>query len=320
MELLKALTSITAPSGSEEAIRRFISENILNYCDNLTTDTLGNLIALKRGTSSTPKNIMFAAHMDEVGIIITYIDDNNFARFSNLGRISLQGLLNAKVVFTSGTIGIVRSEAKSSEKLTADKMFIDPIVGKINVGDCAVFSSRFDEGGDFVSSKSLDDRVGCYILIRLLREIKSANDNLYFVFTCQEEVGLRGARTSAYGITPDLAIAIDVTPAYDYPCDQKSSIKLGAGPAVKIKDNSVLCHPTVKELLISSADKLGINYQLEVLTRGGTDAGAIHQIKSGVPSGVLSIPTRYIHTMAEVASKQDIENAVNILKTAIKSL
>ncbi len=168
-----------------------------------------------------------------------------------------------------------------------------------------------------VSAKSLDDRAGCYILLEVLKRCKSQND-LYFVFTVQEELGLRGAKTAAYELKPDLAIAVDVTDTGDVPGGTKMSIELGKGPAIKIKDNSVITHRKARDLLISSATENNIPYQLEILEAGGTDAGAIHTTGSGIVTGAVSIPCRYIHSNVETADGKDIENAIKLLNFTVE--
>ena len=316
MNLLKELTQICAPSGNEEKIRNFIIRSVEGYVDELNIDNLGNLIAVKKSTRIGAKKVMLAAHMDEVGLIVTYIDDNGFARFGEIGRINPNSLANSTVIFTNGAAGIVRFEGTSKDKLEYKKMFID--ASGVNIGDTASFARNFSETEEHIFSNALDDRVGCYILIELIRQITNPSDDIYFVFTAQEELGLRGATVSAFGIESDIAFAIDVTPAYDFPGADKGAVKLGEGIAVKIKDNSIICHSKVKTMLIDTAIKLNLKYQLEVLTTGGTDAGAIHLTKNGIPSGVLSIPTRYIHSGCEVVCKRDIYDAIAIFKEILK--
>jgi len=320
-ELLKKLTEAFGPSGEENKIREVILDEIKDYAEEVRVDALGNIIARKKGPG---EKLMLAAHMDQIGLIVTNIDDKGFLRFSNIGGILPLTLFGERVVFENGTIGVIGIEKmddlKDIRDIKLNKMYID--IGardkeeakkKVRIGDKAVFYEGFDVVGDFVTSKALDDRAGCAVLIKLLQEIKSPKYDTYFVFTVQEEVGVRGAKTSAYGIDPDLAIAVDVTMTGDTPEAGKMAVELGKGPAVKIMDRSVICHPKIKEMLIESAEKNNIPYQLEVLEMGGTDTGAIHLTREGVPSGCLSIPTRYIHTPSEMASMSDIENAVRLL-------
>ena len=320
MEMLKRLTGCFGPSGSEEEIRETIKELIKDYADEVSEDVMGNLIARKKGTG---KKIMLASHMDEIGVIITYIDDNGFLRFSPVGGLNTKDILYNKVKFKNGTVGVIGTEKENKDKLIP-KMYID--IGaknkeeaekQVSVGDMAVFSGEFHKMGDAVISKALDNRAGCYVLIKTFEKAESRND-LYFVFTTQEEVGLRGAKTSAFKIDPDYAVAVDVTDTGDTPNCEEMAVAMGGGAAVKIMDRSVLCDSDIRTNLIESAKKAGVSYQLEVMTDGGTDAGAISGTRAGVKTGGLSIPTRYVHSPSEMASVKDIEGAVKILLEFIK--
>src|SRR5699024_5411287 len=176
----------------------------------------------------------------------------------------------------------------------------------------------YEENENVVFSQCLDDRVGCYVLIDTIKNVKKTNNDLYFVFSVQEEVGLRGAKTSAYRINPDMGIVIDVTGSGDTPKAKKFAISLDKGTAIKVKDNSILAHPKVRELMVEVAEEKDIPYQMEVLEFGGTDSGAIHLTREGIPSGVISIPTRYIHSTIEMASKNDIVNSIRLLTNLLE--
>lgn len=320
MEMLKNLTQGFGPSGREDEIRKIIKGYVKDYADEISEDVMGNLIVRKRGTG---KKIMLAAHLDEIGVVITFIDDNGFLRFSSVGGLNSKELLYSKVKFKNGVIGTIGTEKDNKDKLIP-KMYID-IGAKdkkeaeklVSIGDMATFLGEFYQREDVVISKALDNRAGCYVLIETLKSAQSEND-LYFVFTSQEEVGLRGAKTSAYSIDPDLALAVDVTDTGDTPNCEEMAVKLGGGAAVKVMDRSVLCDRNVRINLIESAKRAGVSYQLEVMTDGGTDAGAISGTKAGVKTGGLSIPTRYIHSPSEMVSKKDMEGAVKILLEFIK--
>jgi len=315
MELLKELTGKYGTSGRENKIREYIKGQALPYADEVETDVLGNLIVHKKGSG---KRIMMAAHMDEIGVIVTFIDDNGFLRFSDVGGLNTKDILYNRVVFENGVTGVIGTEKENKDKVIS-KFFID-IGAKdkieaekmVSVGDMATFDGGFVKSGDTVISKALDNRAGCYVLIEALKQAKTEND-LYFVFTVQEEVGLRGAKTSAYGINPDMAIAIDVTDTGDTPNAEDMAVKLGKGAAIKVMDSSVLCDSTIRTGLIECAKGKGIPYQLEVMTDGGTDAGAISVTRAGIKTGGISIPTRYIHSPSEMASISDIENCVKLL-------
>nr|WP_207648388.1 M42 family metallopeptidase [Anaerobranca gottschalkii] len=319
MELLKRLSESFGPSGHEKRVADLIIEEIRDYCDEIFVDKLGNVIALKKGQSD--KKIMYASHIDEIGLLVTYIEKEGFLRFTNIGGVSPYILLGQRVKLDCGIIGVIGSEKITDiPKLTLDKMFIDIGVNSkeeaeklISIGEVAVIHREFENKGDKVIGKALDDRAGCWVLINALKQIKNPEHNLYFVFTVQEEVGLRGAKTAAYRIDPDLAIAVDVTAVGDTPKAHRMAVELGKGPAIKIKDMSIMVHPMVKDMLIQKAKELSIPYQLEVLEFGGTDSGAIHVSREGVWAGVVSIPCRYIHSPSEMVSVDDLNNAVKLI-------
>ena len=320
MELLKKLTNEFAPSGREDNLAAFITKEITPYVEDIYTDALGNLIAHKKGNG---KKIMVAAHMDEIGIVVTHIDDNGFLRFSAIGGVYNKDLFARRIKFSNGIIGVIGSEEENKDRKIL-KMYIDIGAASkeeaqklINIGDMAVFCGDFYENQNAVISKALDNRAGCYVLIKALESLKSDND-IYFVFTTQEEVGLRGAKTSAYTIAPDYAIAVDVTDTGDTPEGIKMVTKLGDGACIKVMDRSVLCDSYIRSLLIELAKKNNIDYQLEVMTDGGTDAGAISLSGSGVKTGGISIPTRYIHSPSEMAFKMDILSCVTLLKAFLE--
>lgn len=315
MELLKKLALSYGPSGREDNIRNTIEELSAPYADEVYTDALGNLIVHKKGNG---KKIMVAAHMDEIGVIATVIDDNGFIRFAPVGGLYNKDLLGRRVCFENGVTGVIGTEEENKDRKIL-KMYID--IGAsdkascekmVSIGDMAVFEGSFYENNDCVISKALDNRCGCYVLLKALEKIKSEND-LYFVFTSQEEVGLRGARTSAFSIAPDYALAIDVTDTGDTPNGIKMATKLGKGAAIKIMDRSVLCDSFVRSKLAELASKNNIGYQLEIMNDGGTDAGAISLSGSGVKTGGISIPTRYIHSPSEMINKNDLNSAIDLL-------
>lgn len=320
MELLKELTEGFGPSGREENIREIIKKHIAPYVDEIKTDALGNLIARKKGTG---KKIMVASHMDEIGVVVNFIDDNGFLRFSGVGGLNKQDILYKRVRFENGTEGVIGTEEENKDRLLP-KMFID--IGakdkadaekKVSIGDMAVFMGEIKALGDSVISKALDDRVGCHILIETIKNIKSKND-LYFVFTVQEEVGLRGAKTAGYGVNPDYAVVLDVTDTGDTPKAPEMAVKLGGGAAIKVMDSSVLCDSFIRTKLIECAKNNDIKYQLEVMQDGGTDAGAISLSRSGVKTGGISIPLRYMHSPSEMADFNDIEACRRLLEEFLK--
>jgi len=314
MELLKKLTQITSPSGNENTICDFIEKEIKDYVDEIHRDALGNLIAHKKGEGA---KVMFAAHTDEIGILATFIEDSGYIRFANLGGVSPYNALYQRVEFLNGTKGVVAVDASRDDimkNLKLSDLYIDigakdkaDAESKVSIGDAAVFCGEFCEMENKVVSKALDDRVACYCMIKVIKEIKSHKNDLYFVFTSSEELGLRGAKAAAVSVNPEYAVALDVTATGDTLGKRKMAVSLGNGAAIKIKDNSILCHPYIKQLMVDTCKKYDIPYQTEVLEFGGTDAGAIHLSGTGVATGAISIPTRYIHSPAEIADKGDIE-------------
>lgn len=323
IRLIKELTGAYGPSSREENIREIIKGKIAGLADEIYTDTLGNLVAVKKGKG---KRIMLAAHMDEIGLVASFIDEKGFIRYSNIGGVSPFFSLGQKVRFQNGVTGCVFYEEKLEEfkDLKHDRMYID--IGTksreeteklVNPGDIAVFvGDALEQNGRFIS-RALDDRIGCAILIKLLESLENTENEIICVFTVQEEVGIRGAGTAAFGLMPDIAVAVDVTGTGDTPECKPLSVDLGKGPAVMIKDAYTISHPLVKNTLIECAEKSGIPYQLEVINKGGTDAGAIHKTAGGIPSGGVSIPCRYTHSPCEMVDKSDVENSIKLLKTFV---
>jgi endoglucanase len=320
-ELMKRLSDCFGPSGREKSIREMIMDEIKELADEITTDPLGNLIARKKGNG---KKILFSAHMDQIGLIITHVDEKGFLRFANVGGLNAKELLGLRMVFDNGLEGVIcQEELKDKEKVTMSKLFLDVastdkefITRNFHVGDMCVFKTEYYETDDCVICKAADDRIGCYILIEALKAHPETENDVYYVFSVQEEVGCRGAKTAGYSIEPDLAIAIDVTATGDTPDGIKMDVKLGGGAAIKLMDKSIITHIEVKDLLTNLAEKNNIKYQYEVLEFGGTDAGQIHTSREGVPSGVISIPTRNLHTSGEIFNKSDVEECIKLLTAA----
>ena len=319
-ELIKKLTETYGPSGREEQVREVIKGEIEGLADEMQVDVMGNLIALKRGSGGGLK-VMLAAHTDEIGVIVTHVDEKGFLRFARVGGVRPLALVGGRAVFANGTVGafgMEKREPSEENKVPGlDKLYLD--VGAtdkesapVGVGDIAGFQRPFIAQGDRLMAKSLDDRVGCAVLIQVMRDLEDSPHDVYFVFSVQEEVGLRGAITSTYGIQPDLGISVDVTGTGDTPEARTMAVSLGEGPAVKVKDGGMLAHPAVKDLLIETAEEFGIPYQLEVLTGGTTDAKAMQVSREGVPAGCLSIPCRYVHTPSEMVDYNDVLNAVRL--------
>lgn len=318
-ELLKTLNAAHGPAGDEGDVRAVIKELAQPYADEITEDTMGNLIVHKKG--SGPK-VMFAAHMDSIGFVVTHIEKEGYLRVGRLGGITPTDVAYTPVRFKNGVKGLLAKEEKAEyAKLKLDECFID-IGAKddeearkmVQVGDTAVYdTSAFINNGK-VYSPYLDNRVSCAIQLLALERLKESGNDLYFVFTSQEEVGLRGAKTAAWAIDPDYGIAVDVTDVDDIPGSEKyGTVQLGKGAAIKVMDSSVICHPVMVETLSKLAEENQIPAQKDILRAGGTDAGVIHTTRMGVYTGGISVPTRYIHTPQEMADLQDVENCVKLV-------
>ena len=307
------------PSGREDAVREAIAAIAGEHIDDVTTDALGNLICRKKGSG---KKVLFAAHMDSIGVVATYIDEKGFIRFSQVGGLFKGDLINITVRFAGGTRGVISYEEKTPFKdLTLDNLFID--IGakdradaekQVQVGDFAVFEApRFEQNG-VLCGPYLDNRIGCVTLLRAMEQVGETDNDLYFVFTAQEEVGLRGAGAAAFAVQPDVAIAVDVTDTGDLP-ERKTpmAVDMGKGPAVKVMDRSVICTPAVCAALERAANDCGVVTQREILQFGGTDTAALQKVRAGVQAGAVSIPTRYIHSPSEMCATSDVEDAAKLL-------
>ena len=308
IEILQALNACHGPSGSEGAVAGVLRTLAAPYVDSCTTDALGNLICHKKG--SGPK-VLFAAHMDSIGLMVTYIDEKGFLRFGPVGGLSAHEVLGTPVRFANGTRGVVALEGKvepKDMKLDIGARNEAEAKAMVQVGDIAVYDTHAFCSGGRIFSPYLDDRIACAVLLMAMERLKNTENDLYFVFTVQEEVGLRGARTAAYGVAPDYGIAVDVTDSDDIPsAPHACSSVAGKGAAIKVMDSSVICHPSVVAKLEKLALTGNIPCQKDILRFGGTDAGAIHQSRAGVYIGGISIPTRYVHTPLEVADLGDVE-------------
>jgi len=319
LELTKKLVEAYGPSGFEDQIRELIQAEIASFSDEISVDAMGNLIARKKGDGSGLK-VMIAAHMDEIGLMVTHITKKGFLRFTNIGGIRPQTLMGARVQFADGTLGAIYPEKMDSWNSLhpLNKHYID--VGAadkescpIPIGAAAAFVRPFAVQGDQWMSKSMDDRIGCVIAIESLRRMEHTPHDIYFVFSVQEEVGTRGAQAAANGLQPDVGLAIDVTIAGDTPESQTMAIGLGAGPAIKVKDSGMISHAGLVRKMKATATQAGIPYQLEVLDGGSTDARSMQIAGPGCAAGCISIPSRYVHTQSEIVNANDVENSVRLL-------
>lgn len=403
MDLLEGLCQAYGPSGHEGPVRDIISEEISPYVDEVKTDALGNLVATmfldedaggdnahpdglnpanREGGVGGISRVMLVAHMDEVGVVVTHIDENGFVRFAPVGSVEERFLPGRRVRFAGGAVGVIGVEpVEKPEDIKVSRMFVDigaraksslPFndprpAGRspdssagVRVGDAACFDGevRFagcgsDESGNRVVSKALDDRAGCAVLIesaKRLHEFRKGKlkrgefvaggenpvtsdvspstvrkwcalpSSVWFVFTVQAQLGPRGAKTSAFALKPDAALVVDVTPARDTPEDRAPGVKLGAGPGIRVKDARFVSNPSIRQALIGAAENGKIPYQMEVLQTdddpsriGGTDAAGIQLIGEGVPTGMISIPARYVHTPSEMVDLDDLRNTVELI-------
>ncbi|MBS7608916.1 M42 family metallopeptidase [Candidatus Bathyarchaeota archaeon] len=317
-----------------------MKELLKPYVDEISEDKLGNVIGVKKGEKNAPK-IMLAAHMDEIGLFVKTISKEGFLQFAKIGGIDDRILLAQKVLVHTekgplhGIIGSkpphIQKEEERKKVLTFDELFID--IGAesleearkmgVKIGDPVSFDIKFARiGNDVVIGKAFDDRVGCAVMIEAMKMLKKTECTVYAVGTVQEEVGLRGATVAAFGIYPDVGIALEVTVAGDVPGvkEVEAPVKMRKGPAIEVADMGLITHPKVLRLLVEAAEENNIPYQLETGLPGSTDAARIALTREGVPSGVISVPTRYIHSPASLASLKDLENAVKLTVAAIQKI
>ena len=340
-DLLKRLCETPGISSREERMRQLVMSELKGLADEVRLDAMGNVIALKRNNAGKkgkkraagPK-VMITAHMDEIGFMVKFIDDKGFVRLHPVGgwdpRVMVAQRVYVHGVGGQSLLGALMPSAKPIHMLSPeemnkppklDDMYVDlglpaeRVRKLVELGDMVTMARTTERVGDMVVSKTLDNRVSVFVLIEALRAVGVHACEICAVFTTQEEVGLRGATTSAYALEPDVGIALDVTLANDFPgpADFDHVTRLGHGAAIKVMDSSLICHPKLVRHFRDLAEKHGIKHQLEVLPRGGTDAGGIQRSRAGVPSFTLSIPTRYVHTVNEMAAVSDIEAATALL-------
>lgn len=327
-ELLTSLTDAFGPAGREEEIRALLQRELEQTGQRgSVVDELGNLI-VSRGDPAQ-KKILVAAHMDSIGFMVTSIEENGFLRFTPIGGVPAQTLPGKRLRFHRGLTGVIGQEKiKELKDLEFSKLYIDMGAANareaqefVQIGDTAVFDAPLVAEGDRFIAGALDNRAGCALLLETLKRLpRDLPQAVYFAFTVQEEVGLRGAQTVAYRVNPHFGLAVDITRSGDTPEPPfKTPVSLGKGPAIKIRDNSVICHPRVTALMRRVAEEQQLPYQIEVLEQGGTDAGAIHLSRAGVPTGALSIPCRYIHTPGEMIDGNDMENGVLLLLSLLQA-
>jgi endoglucanase len=340
VETLEKLSNACGIPGREQEVRSLMQKFLKPYADEVKEDKLGNVIAVKRGKKNAPK-VMLAGHMDEIGLLVKTISKEGFLQFVKLGGIDDRVLLAQKVLVCTekgllhGIVGSkpphIQKEDERKRVITSDELFIDIGAGSqeearkmgVKIGDTVEFDVKFARiGKDIVIGKAFDNRVGCAAMVETMKRLEKTECTVFAVGTVQEEVGCRGAMTSAFGICPDVGFALDVTVSGDTPGlrEGEAPAKLGKGPALTISDYGLITHPKVLRLLVDTAEDNKIPYQLEIDLGGSTDASRISLTKEGVPSGAICVPTRYIHSPTSLLSLADIENLVRLTVAAIEKI
>ena len=331
--LLRRLSEAAGVPGREDRVRELIRAELGALAEHARTDAMGNLIVEVPGPASAPL-VMVSAHMDEIGFVVRHVDDQGFLRVQNLGGFDVRNLFARLVtvharrggprtgVLNPGVKPLHIATPEERKKIPEMADFVvdlglpaETVKAEVRVGDMVTLQQTFQDLGDVVVGKALDDRVGCWILLEALKRLEAPAVRLAAVFSVQEEVGLRGAITSAFSVAPDVGIALDTTLAVDTPGTKpdQAVTRLCAGTAIKVSDSSTISHGWLVDRLDELAEAHGIAHQFEVLPLGGTDAGAIQRSRGGVASCALSTPSRYVHTVTEMVAKHDLEAGVALL-------
>ena len=318
--LIKKLVEATGPSGYEAMVRDLVRAEIETLVDNIVIDAMGNLITKKGIKQGNGMRIMLTAHLDEIGIMVTHVDQKGFVRFTTLGGVSPHTCYGSRVRFLNGKVGVIGGERLENPRNVRklEELYIDvgatcPQDCPVAIGDVAAFDRPFEDLGNRMVSKAMDDRIGVAVLIETLRRLKNSPHELYFVFSTQEEVGLRGATTAAFAIDPEIGIAIDGTLTGDTPKSNVMDVGLGKGPAIKVKDSGMISDPRLVNAMVTCAQKNEIPFQMEILVGGSTDAKAMQISRAGMPAGCISVPMRFVHTPSEMVDSNDVENTVKLL-------
>lgn len=332
-DLLKKYCTIPAVSGDEYKLRNEIISDIKDFADNITVDALGNIIVFKKGKNRAKKKVMIDAHMDEIGLIITSVTEKGYLRFATVGGIDNKVLFGKRVKIrdVSGVIGgcavHLLDSSKKSAVPTVSELFIDigasskeEALEAVDIGKTAVFDTSFEEIGEKIAARALDDRIGCAILVSMIQS--DLDYDMWFSFSVQEEVGCRGAKVSAYTINPDFALVIESTTAADLHGvpDDKAVCVLGNGAAVSFMDNGTLYDKPLYKFVIENCKKADIPIQLKTAAKGGNNASAIHLSQSGVRTCAISLPCRYIHSQYCVAQKCDVDSLQKAVKLSAQLL
>lgn len=324
MELLKELTQAWGIAGRERAVRAIIRREIEGYADEVFTDAIGNLIAVKHGAeSASSKKIMLAAHMDEIGLQVKKICSDGRIKVCKVGWVWTSALYNDKVIFRNGVVGVIGCDGDiESAQNDTGKLFIDigctskeDVEKYVKIGDyCGFIGHYYELQNERICSKSFDNRVGCYMLIEALKRNRGEGPNdVYYVFTVQEEIGCRGAQVAAERIHPDIGISIDVTPDHYFPCDLDGCNAVGDGVGVKLGDPSAMLDEYLVDEMLACCEENSIKYQRDVMDRGGTDASSMNLSGMGVRVCGISIVDRFPHSQSSIISKEDVRNAIEFV-------
>ncbi|MCL2213278.1 MAG: M20/M25/M40 family metallo-hydrolase [Oscillospiraceae bacterium] len=326
MDIIKKMLYTPAVVGNEGKFARLVADIMKEYTDEVHIDVMGNVIAKKNGTAKNPKKLMFAAHMDEIGFIVTQIDDDGFVRVSPMGGIDYVASAYYTVIFDSGLKGVLVPEADFGNKFAAKHFYVDigandkkAAMRRVKVGDfCSVPPKIEKLSGTRYAGRPFDDKLGCAIMIEAARDAKANPNDVYYVFTVQEEVGCRGSKTATYSIMPDFGVAFDLTRTGDAKNAHPMAVSLGKGAAVKVKDSSVICDPGFVKFLSQLASDNKIPHQLEILESGGTDTCSMQMTGAGCIASAISVPARYIHSNIETFDMRDYRACVQLTTALVE--
>ena len=327
MEILGKLTAAFGVSGRENEINQVITDLVKDYVDEILSDGIDNVIAIKKGNGVNKKKIMISAHKDEIGFMVMSIDSDGYINIRPIGGIPVSLSIGNRIVFKNGTVGVLsfKKDVDNIKNNNVGDMFVD--IGALNKEDAMLYVKPGDVGSyygpicmlknDRVVAKALDNRIGCYVAIRALMENTSPYNDIYYVFTSQEELGLKGAIVASRVVKPDIAVAVDVTSSFDTPVTKEGNAVLGGGAAIKIMDRSVICDESLINIMQDICKNGEISYQSDILAAGGTDAGAIYTSNEGVRTGGISIPMRYVHGPVGVVDMKDVKACIMLLKSFV---
>ena len=321
LETLKTVLSVYGPTGREGQVAQALQTLLSGHVDSMRVDAMGNLIVEKKGMPGG-KTILFSAHMDHIGLVVTDAEDSGYLRVTNVGGVSVGDMRARHVTFGNGVEGVAVCQPVQGETAGMQHLFVDigakdreEALQMVQLGDVCVYAPDcFPLGKHRLAAPAMDDRCACALLAEMLMQVSSPRNTLVGVFSVQEEVGMRGAATAAYQVNPDLGVGLDVTAWGDTPEVKLPAVRLGEGAAIKFMDRSMIATPCVRDALIAAAERANAPYQREILPFGGTDGGAIQHARGGIPAGTLSIPCRYVHSACEVIDLRDLDSALAILK------